>query len=194
MAGEVDFGVALEERVALLAGLPVESLERVWSRVSLTPGARTFVRTLRRLGMKIAIVSGGFTFFTDRLRQELDFDHAYSNELEMVDGQLTGRLVGRPIDRPAKAEILRQVAALEGIPLDQTVAIGDGANDLDMLAAAGLGIAFNAKPVVKDFADTAVTVPYLDAILFFLGIRREEVEAADEAASSNPPVPGLPPA
>ncbi|MGQ0848808.1 MAG: phosphoserine phosphatase SerB [Actinomycetota bacterium] len=184
MAGEIDFVTALEERVALLAGLPADGLGRVWDRLKLTPGARTFVRTLKRMGMKTAIVSGGFTFFTDRLQQELGIDHAFGNELEIVNGRLTGRLMGNPIDQAAKADILRWVAAAEGIPLDQAVAIGDGANDLDMLAAAGLGIAFNAKPVVREAADTSVSVPYLDAILFLLGIRREEVEAADAQSPS----------
>ena len=194
MAGEIDFVDALTERVALLSGLSFDAVERVAERIRLTPGARTFVRTLRRMGMKIAIVSGGFTVFTDRLQSDLGLDHAFGNELEVVAGRLTGKLVGPPIDRARKASILREVAQAEGIPLDQTVAIGDGANDLDMLAAAGLGIAFNAKPVVRDAADTAVSVPYLDAILFLLGIRREEVEAADGGDTSDRiPVTGLPP-
>ncbi len=193
MAGELDFASALSERVALLRGLPVEALDRVWERIRLTPGARTFVRTLHRMGMKIAIVSGGFTVFTDRLMADLGLDHAFGNELEIVDGKLTGRLTGPPIDRARKAAILREVAEAEGIPLDQTVAIGDGANDLDMLAAAGLGIAFNAKPVVREAADTAVSVPYLDAILFLLGIRREEVEAAGGDTATRIPIAGLPP-
>jgi phosphoserine phosphatase len=194
MSGQIDFATALTQRVALLAGLPVEALERVWERIRLTPGARTFVRTLRRLGMRLAIVSGGFTYFTDRLQKDLGLDYAFGNELEIVDGHLTGRLLGAPIDRARKAAILREVAQAENIPLDQTVAIGDGANDLDMLATAGLGIAFNAKPVLRDVADTAVSVPYLDAILFLLGIRREEVDAADTSGTSERiPVPGLPP-
>ena len=194
MTGEVEFAEALTDRVALLRDLPVDALERVWERIRLTPGARTFVRTLHRMGMKIAIVSGGFTVFTERLKSDLGLDHAYGNELEMSNGKLTGRLVGPPIDRARKASILKEVAMAEGIPLDQTVAIGDGANDLDMLAAAGLGIAFNAKPIVRDAAHTAVSVPYLDAILFLLGIRREEVEAADGADQPDKVhVPGLPP-
>ena len=194
MAGEIDFGEALSERVALLGGLSIDAVERVAERIRLTPGARTFVRTLRRMGMKIAIVSGGFTVFTDRLQTDLGLDHAFGNELEVVAGRLTGKLVGPPVDRARKAAILREVARAEGIPLDQTVAIGDGANDLDMLAAAGLGIAFNAKPVVRNAADTAVSVPYLDAILFLLGIRRDEVEAADGGDTSDRiPVTGLPP-
>ena len=194
MAGQIDFVASLTERVALLRGLPIEALDRVWERIRLTPGARTFVRTLRRMGMKIAIVSGGFTVFTDRLKSELGLDHAFGNVLEIMDGKLTGKLSSPPVDRARKASILIEVARAEGIPLDQTVAIGDGANDLDMLAAAGLGIAFNAKPVVRNAADTAVSVPYLDAILFLLGIRREEVEAADGAERSELiPVAGLPP-
>ncbi|MFN8050746.1 MAG: phosphoserine phosphatase SerB [Acidimicrobiales bacterium] len=181
MAGELDFEQALRERVRLLTGLTAADLSRARDRVRLTPGARTFVRTLQRLGFKIAIVSGGFTYFTDHLQAELGLDHAFANELEVVAGRLTGEVVGPVVDRARKAELLRQVAALEGISEDQTVAVGDGANDLDMLAAAGLGIAFNAKPVVRDAAHTSLSVPYLDAILFVLGVRRSEVEAADEA-------------
>jgi phosphoserine phosphatase len=198
MAGELDFEQALRERVALLAGLEAAAIDRVRERITLTPGARTFVRTLRRLGFKVAVVSGGFTAFTDALAAELGIDHAVANELEVVDGRLTGGLVGRVVDRARKAEVLREVAALEGIGPEQTVAVGDGANDLDMLAAAGLGIAFNAKAVVREAADTTVSVPYLDAVLFLLGIRRDEVEEADAADPSVPrdapiPVPGTPP-
>ena len=181
MTGDLDFEEALRRRVRLLAGLDTAALERARDRVCLTPGARTFVRTLHRLGFKIAIVSGGFTFFTDHLQAELALDHAFANELELVDGVLTGELIGRVVDRRRKAELLAEVAELEGIAADQTVAVGDGANDLDMLAAAGRGIAFNAKPVVRNAADTSVNVPYLDAILFVLGVRRSEVEAADIA-------------
>jgi phosphoserine phosphatase len=179
MQGEIDFEQTLRNRVGMLAGTPVEALDRVAARLRLTPGARTFVRTLKRLGMKVAIVSGGFTVFTDRLRAELGIDHAVANRLEIRDGRLTGALVGTVVDRAGKAELLRNIADAEGVPLAQTVAIGDGANDMDMLAAAGLGIAFNAKPAVAEAADTAVSVPYLDAVLFLLGIRRDDVEAAD---------------
>ena len=128
----------------------------------------------------MAAVSGGFTFFTDRLAKELGLDHAVGNELEVENGRLTGNLVGPVLDRAGKADVLRWVAEAEGIPVEQTVAVGDGANDLDMLAAAGLGVAFNARPAVREAADTTVSVPYLDAILFLLGIRRDEVESADE--------------
>jgi phosphoserine phosphatase len=177
MAGELDFEGALRERVRLLAGLEVEALERARKRMRLTPGARTFVRTLQRLGYTIGIVSGGFTHFTDHLRDDLGLDHAVANELEVVDGRLTGEVVGTVVDRARKAEMLAAFALSEGIPLSQTVAVGDGANDLDMLTSAGLGVAFNAKPVVQEAADTTVNVPYLDAVLFVLGVNRHEVEA-----------------
>ena len=192
MNGEMDFTEALLARVALLEGLDEAALVRARQNVRFTPGARTFVRTLRRLGFRVALVSGGFTFFTDHLRSELKVDHAFANVLEQRDGRLTGRVTGRIIDRAHKAAVLRQVAELEGITLDQTVAVGDGANDLDMLAAAGLGIAFNAKAAVRDAADTTVNVPYLDAILFVLGVRRTEVEAADEADGTPTPAPPIP--
>lgn len=197
MAGDVDFEAALRARVALLAGLELTAIEQVRKHLRLTPGARTFVRTLKRLGYRLAMVSGGFTVFTDALRTELGINHAFANQLEVVDGRLTGRLVGPIIDRVRKAEILSAVAAREGVPLEQVVAIGDGANDLDMLARAGLGIAFNAKPVVRKAADTAVSVPYLDAVLFVLGIRRDDIDAADEEENGRhepaftvPPTPG----
>lgn len=179
MAGELDFAEALRERVARLAGLDTDALSRARDRMRLTPGARTFVRTLKRLGYSIGIVSGGFTHFTDGLASSLGLDHAVANELEVVDGKLTGRVLGPVVDRARKAELLRSFAEAEGVPLSQTVAVGDGANDLDMLAAAGLGVAFNAKPVVQHAADTTVNVPYLDAILFVLGVTRDEVEQAD---------------
>jgi phosphoserine phosphatase len=178
MAGELDFEESLRARVKLLAGLPVEAVDRVRLAVRLTPGARTLVRTLKRLGWTVGIVSGGFTAVTDDLREQLGLDHALANVLEVVDGRLTGEVVGAVVDRAAKAEALRRFAADEGLLVEQTVAIGDGANDLDMLAAAGLGIAFNAKAVVRDAADTALTVPFLDAVLFLLGVSREEIEQA----------------
>ena len=181
MEGELGFEGALTERVRLLAGLDEGALRRVTDRVVLTPGTRTFVRTLKRLGYKVAAVSGGFSFFVEHLQAELGLDHAFANTLVVRDGVVTGEIEGPIVDRARKAELLKQVAASEGIPLDQTVAVGDGANDLDMLAAAGLGVAFNARPVVREAADTAVTVPYLDAILFVLGLRRSVIEAADRS-------------
>ena len=137
------------------------------------------MRTLKRLGYTVGVVSGGFTHFTEQLRTELDLDHAVANTLVVRDGHLTGELEGPIVDRARKAELLAEFAAAEGIPLSQTVAVGDGANDLDMLAAAGLGVAFNAKPLVQQVADTTVNVPYLDAVLFLLGVRRGEVEPAE---------------
>ena len=178
MSGALDFEQSLRSRVALLEGLPVEAVDRVRGAVQLTPGARTLVRTLRRLGWTVGIVSGGFTAVTDDLREGLDLDHALANVLEVVDGRLTGQVLGPVVDRAAKAAALRRFAAEEGLLPEQTVAIGDGANDLDMLEAAGLGIAFNAKPVVRDAADAALSVPFLDAVLFLLGIPRHEVEQA----------------
>ena len=147
------------------------------------------MRTLRRLGYRFAIVSGGFSQITDRLAVDLGIHYSRANELEIVDGVLTGRIVGDVVDRAGKATALRQFAEDVGVPLSAVVAIGDGANDLDMLNAAGLGIAYNAKPVLREAADTAVNVPYLDAIMYILGISREEIEAADAEAGIVTPSP-----
>ena len=193
MRGELDFAESLRARVATLAGLPVSVLEEVRADIRLTPGARTLVRTLKRLGFTVAVVSGGFIEVVGPLAAELGIDHAHANRLEVRDGLLTGGLVGEIVDREGKATALRRFAEEENLPLSRTVAIGDGANDLDMLAAAGLGIAFNAKPSVRELADTAVSVPYLDAVLYLLGITREEIEEADEADGTPTPAPGLPP-
>lgn len=198
LTGDVDFESALRERVGMLKGLDQTAITRVHENITLTSGARTFIRTLKRLGMVTAIVSAGFTRFTDVLAADLGIDYSLSNTLEMVDGVLTGELVGEFVDGPRKAQFLKSIAEAEGIPLSQVVAVGDGANDLDMLAIAGLGIAFNAKPVVKERADTAISVPYLDAILFTMGIRRQHVEEADAADPSlkvgdRIEVPGTPP-
>jgi phosphoserine phosphatase len=179
MQGKIEFGEALRQRVALLSGLDELAIERAWRELTLTPGARTFCRTLGRLGYTTAIVSGGFTIFTERLRKELGIKHGQANQLEILDGRLTGKLVGPLVDRQAKAAFLHEVAEIEGVPIEQTVAVGDGANDLDMLSQAGLGIAFNAKPIVRDVANASIGVPYLDAVLFLLGVTREEIEAAD---------------
>jgi len=191
MRGELDFADSLRERVALLAGLDASCLDRVYDDLVLAPGARTMVRTLKRLGYRFAIVSGGFTQVTDRLAADLGIDFAAANELEIVDGRLTGRVVGDIVDRAGKAAALRRFAVEAGVTEAATVAIGDGANDLDMLSAAGLGIAFNAKPMVQQAAHTAVNVPYLDAVLYLLGISREEIEAADAAAGIVTPAPPL---
>ena len=191
MRGELDFADSLRERVAALEGLPVAVLDDVRAAVRFTPGARTLVRTLKRLGFTVAVVSGGFIEVVADLARELGIDHAHANALEVRAGILTGRLVGDVVDRAGKAQALRRFAAQEGLPLSRTVAVGDGANDLDMLETAGLGVAFNAKPVVREQADTAVNVPYLDAVLYLLGISREEIEEADEADGTPTPAPPI---
>ncbi|MFE8987554.1 phosphoserine phosphatase SerB [Streptomyces collinus] len=179
MRGELDFEQSLHARVALLEGLDASVVDKVRSEVRLTPGARTLIRTLKRLGYQVGVVSGGFTQVTDDLKERLGLDFAHANTLEIVDGRLTGKVTGEIVDRAGKARLLRRFAAEAGVPLSQTVAIGDGANDLDMLNAAGLGVAFNAKPVVREAAHAAVNFPFLDTVLYLLGVTREEVEAAD---------------
>jgi phosphoserine phosphatase len=179
MRGELDFAESLHRRVALLAGLDAAVIEEVLAGARLAPGARTLIRTLHRLGYRCGVVSGGFTQTTDWLTLELGLDFAEANTLEIAGGQLTGKVIGQLVDRPGKERALRRFAAAAGVPLSQTVAVGDGANDLDMISAAGLGIAFNAKPAVREAADTSLSVPHLDAILYLLGISREDVEMAD---------------
>jgi len=178
MRGELDFEASLRARVALLKGLPETVLIDVQSEITLTPGARTLVRTLKKLGHHIALVSGGFEPVIAPLAAELGIDHMRANNLEIADGKLTGALVGPVIDRAGKATALRDFAAEHNVDLEQTIAIGDGANDLDMIAIAGMGIAFNAKPAVKAAADSSVSAPYLDSVLYLMGISREEVEEA----------------
>ena len=176
MGGELDFAESLRRRVALLEGLDATVLDRVRAKLRLTPGARTLLRTLQRLGYVPAVVSGGFVEVLAPLLAELHVDYLEANRLEIVEGKLTGRLAGPIVDRAGKARALERFAAEVGVPLAQTVAVGDGANDIDMISVAGLGIAFNAKPVVREHADAALSVPYLDAVLYFLGISREEIE------------------
>ena len=178
MRGDLDFAASLRERVALLAGLAAGVLDEVRGDLRLTAGARTLIGTLGGLGYKFGIVSGGFVQVIGPLAAELGIGYVAANVLEISGGKLTGRLSGPVIDRAGKAAALRRFAADAGVPLSQTVAIGDGANDLDMIAAAGLGVAFNAKPVVRDAADTSLSVPYLDAVLYLLGISSEDVAAA----------------
>ena len=186
MRGELDFAASLHERVATLAGLPESVFEEVLESVRLTPGARTLVATLRDLGFAVGLVSGGFIEVVGPLAESLGIRHVHANRLEVSDGLLTGRVQGEVVDRAMKATMLKKFADAEGLPLSRTVAVGDGANDLDMLAAAGLGVAFNAKPAVRASAHTALNLPYLDAVLHLLGFSREEVE---DAAANRPPRP-----
>ena len=175
MNGELDFAQALQERVALLAGLPERIIDEVRQEITLTPGARTLIRTLKKLHHKVGIVSGGFIEVIKPIATDLGIDFMAANQLEIIEGKLTGRVQGQIIDRAGKAAALREFALLADVDLTDTVAIGDGANDLDMIALAGLGVAFNAKQVVRESADTSVTTPYLDSVLYLLGIPRNEV-------------------
>jgi phosphoserine phosphatase len=179
MRGELDFAESLHRRVATLAGLPAELIDEVSAEIELTPGARTTIRTLRRLGFYCGVVSGGFRQVIDPLARDLGLDFVAANELEIVDGKLTGRVVGEVVDRAGKATALRDFANQVGVPIEQTVAVGDGANDIDMLSAAGLGVAFNAKPALREIADASLSHPFLDTVLFILGVTRAEIEAAD---------------
>ena len=185
MAGELDFEQSLRARVALLAGVSMTQVQATRDRLTLTPGAGTFVRTLKRLGYHVGVVSGGFSVFTDRFVAELGLDFAAANELEVKDDRLTGAVIGPIIDRAGKAASLRHFAAQFGVPLAQTIAVGDGANDIDMLEAAGLGIAFNAKAALRAAADTSVNQPYLDSVLFVLGISDHEVAESERPAADH---------
>ncbi len=185
MAGAIDFTESLHLRVALLEGLPESIIATVRGQLQLTPGARTLCRTLNRLGYRIALVSGGFRQVISPLAQELGVAELRANSLEIENGVLTGRVVGDIIDRPGKRKALEDLAVRFGIPRRRTIAIGDGANDIDMLEAAGLGIAFNAKPLAQAAADTSVSVPYLDSVLYLMGITRDEVELADARDIAN---------
>jgi phosphoserine phosphatase len=181
MRGDLDFAASLTTRVKLLAGADVQVIQSVKAGITLTPGARTLIRTLHKLGHKVGVVSGGFLDVIEPLLQELEIDFYKANKLEIVEGKLTGNLLGSIIDRTAKAEALREFAAAEDVNLAQTIAIGDGANDLGMLELAGLGIAFNAKPAVRAAADSSINSPYLDSVLYLMGITRSEIEDADRA-------------
>lgn len=175
MRGELDFEESLRERVATLAGLPESVIAKTAAGIELTPGVRTTIRTLKHMGYRVAVVSGGFIQVLEGLARELDLDYVRANTLEIEDGKLTGRVVGKVVDRKAKEEFLREFAADSGLQMSQTVAVGDGANDIDMIAAAGLGIAFNAKPALREVADATVNHPYMDEVLQLLGIPSEEI-------------------
>lgn len=169
MRGEIDFSESFRARVALLKGLEEAALARVAAELRITEGAEHLIATLRTLGYKTAILSGGFTYFARHLQQRLGIDHVYANELDIIGGEVTGEIRGTIVDGARKAELLRQLAAEEGIDLQQVIAVGDGANDLPMLSIAGLGIAFRAKPLVKQSAEQSISTLGLDAILYLLG-------------------------
>ena len=169
MRGEIDFNESFRARVALLKGLEEAALQRVAGSLKITEGAEHLIATLRTLGYKTAILSGGFTYFAHHLQTRLGMDYVYANELDIVDGRVTGNIVGTIVDGERKAELLRQLAREEGVDLQQVIAVGDGANDLPMLSIAGLGIAFRAKPLVKQSAEQSISTLGLDAILYLLG-------------------------
>jgi phosphoserine phosphatase len=179
MQGEMDYDESLRQRVALLKGLDVAVLDRIAADLPLTEGAETLVRVLKRLGYKIAVISGGFSRAAEALKRRLGVDYAYSNNLEVVGGKLTGRVVGPVVNAQRKAELLETIAQAEGVLLDQVIAVGDGANDALMLERAGLGIAFHAKPKLREAADTSISGAGLDAILYLLGISARELQEVD---------------
>jgi phosphoserine phosphatase len=165
----------LTQRVALLRGLDEQVLEEVAASLPLMEGAERLTQTLKQLGYKIGIISGGFDYFGRRLKKQLALDYMFANRLEIVDGRLSGRVVGEIIDGPRKAELLGEIAALEGLSLEQTIAVGDGANDIPMLSMAGMGVAFHAKPIVREKAGRAISTLGLDGLLFLIGIREREI-------------------
>lgn len=179
MRGEMDFRDALEERVALLKGLTVADLERIADGLKLTPGAEDLIRTLKRMGFRLALISGGFTFFTDRLKRDLGFDYTFANDLVIENGVVTGHVSGEIIDMHKKGEILKELAAKEGLTTDEVVAVGDGANDQIMIKNAGLGIAFNAKEILKRAADGSLSKDNLKGILYALGATEYDLRKAE---------------
>ena len=170
MRGELDFAQSLHARVAVLAGLPADVVHSVRNEVKLSEGADELVAAFKAAGHTVAVVSGGFNQILEPIAGDLGLDYWQANELEIVDGALTGRVLGAVVDRAAKEKYLREWAAAEGIALEHTIAVGDGANDLDMLGAAGIGVAFNAKPAVRAVADAALNMPYLDAVRHVAGV------------------------
>ncbi|HXB22242.1 MAG TPA: phosphoserine phosphatase SerB, partial [Candidatus Solibacter sp.] len=176
MRGELDFDASFRQRLRLLQGLSAGVLAEVAARLPITPGAHRLMRTLRSLGYKTAILSGGFTCFAQKLQSELGFDYVYANELGINSGRLTGEPIGEIINGKRKAELLQQIARQEGIALEQTIAVGDGANDLPMLSIAGLGVAFHAKPLVRQEAQHSISIMGLDALLYLLGLRDRHTE------------------
>jgi phosphoserine phosphatase len=176
MRGELDFKQSFTRRIALLRGLPEQSLKTVLETIPLTEGAERLISTLKMLGYKTAILSGGFTFFGEFLQSQLGVDYVFANELEMEDGAVTGNVVGDIVDGQQKAQLLEAIASSENISLDQVVAVGDGANDLPMLNLAGMGIAFHAKPLVRESARHSVSHLGLDSLLYLIGVRDRDLE------------------
>ena len=184
MQGEMDFGESLRERLALLKGLDESVMADIAGRLPLTDGVERLFDTLHSLGFKIAILSGGFTYFGEYLGKKLGADYVYCNTLEIVDGKITGEVIGEVVDGERKASLLRDIARQENINMRQVVAVGDGANDLPMLALAGLGIAFRAKPLVKESARQALSTVGLDGILYFMGVRDRETAEQSQGRSA----------
>ena len=176
MRGEIDFNESFIRRVALLKGLEVSVMQDIAEHLPITEGVERMMDVLHRAGFKTAILSGGFTYFANYLKRRFGFDYVYANELEIEDGRLTGRHLGEIVDGRRKAELLRLIAQFEKIHIEQTIAVGDGANDLPMLAEAGLGIAFHAKPKVKQSADQSISTIGLDGILYFIGFKDSFIE------------------
>ena len=171
MRGEIDFNESFRERVALLKGLDVSVMQDIAEKLPITEGVGRMMEVLKRAGFKTAILSGGFTFFGDYLKRKFGFDYVYANELEVADGKLTGNYVGEIVDGKRKAELLKLIAQVENVNIAQTIAVGDGANDLPMLSAAGLGVAFHAKPKVKATAKQSISTIGLDGVLYFIGFK-----------------------
>ncbi len=176
MNGEIDFTESLRKRCALLKGMELKSIDAIYDRIELTPGAEELIRTLKKLGYKIALISGGFTLIADKLKERLNIDYVFANKLEIKGTKLTGNLTGAIVDAARKAEILQVITQQEGISLEQVIAIGDGANDLEMLETAGLGIAFNAKPIVRAQADSSLRHKSLQPVFHILGLHKEDLK------------------
>jgi len=177
MQGEIDFQQSFRQRMALLKGLDESVLADIAAQLPITEGAERLMKTLKAYGFKTAILSGGFTYFGHYLQKKLGIDFVFANHLDIQDGKLTGEVVGDIVDGAMKARLLKQLAEQEGIQLEQTIAVGDGANDLPMLSEAGLGIAFRAKPMVKENARHAISTLGLDGVLYFLGFRDQEIHS-----------------
>ena len=178
MAGELDFQESFRRRAALLAGMPVETLHEVAQSVALNTGAHRLIKALKHFGYTIAVFSGGFQYVGEYLQQQLEIDYVYANQLEVVNGLMTGKVLGDIVDAQRKADLLRKIAVKEGISLAQTIAVGDGANDLPMLQQAGLGVAFHAKTIVRESAKHSISNFGLDAVLYLIGFSDLDIEQA----------------